>query len=130
MINSMDSIDCLNQLNTSLERLKGTRIAGLSDPHYIKEVRGLLAKIIEMDDVGQAVFNVSSSRITDKLSAERLKKETVDIANELDELICQASFEATFHLNIPSQLYARLLNKITYIESIIMNLQKYLIIGE
>jgi hypothetical protein len=130
VLKTMVNPNQLNLLNVSLKKIRGDGTARLSNPQYIKEIRGQLAKITEMDNFYRDVFSVHPIALADNLLVEHLKKETIETVNELDTLICQASFEATFNLQIPLQLYSRLISKINYIESIIANLQKYATSGE
>ncbi len=125
MSNYNNNFNFLNLVGEVLAVLREVDSSQFGDPQFVRATRSLLKKLIKTKYDTSNIPILSSISLAEKFLLVRLLRETKEAAEELDELICEASFEAAFNFQISKELWMGFSKQKVSFEYIFSDLQKH-----
>ena len=119
--------DLLTLTNNLLLVIDDHDVAYLGNAQHVRQVIALLAQVIKSGD--QVVQTVAENVTAEQLIQRRLRREIIHLAGNIDEIIRQLSFEASFNLAVSVEPKSQLGSLMASLRQTASELQKNLFVS-
>jgi hypothetical protein len=126
MSNYVNDPNFLHLAGEVLTALREVKPSQFGNPQYVRNTRSLLRNLIEAEDHINNISVLRSVILPERFLLDRLLRETKEMMEELDKLICEASLQVVFNFQVSTENWLEISRWIVSFEYIFEDLQKHL----